>query len=141
MKSFEELEKELPNGFHDAEIRGIAIDCLARTVVLSMNLLFGVGTPDDENRSVYRPATVRIAGLLLFFVQPPHPKYNFVLDGEPLSVSGDPVRVGQRPELDCLLPALPQNATVYRFFLNEWNSFIYLAGTSVEFSWDDNGSQ
>ncbi len=139
MKTFEELEEELPNGFHDAEIRGMAFDYLARTAVLSMNLLFGVGTPDDENMSVYRPATVRIVGLLLFFVQPPHPKYDFVLDGEPLSVSGDSVRVGQEPEMDCLLPALPQDATVYRFFLDEWNSFIYLAGTTVEFSWDDHG--
>jgi hypothetical protein len=140
MKSFEELELELPNGFHDAEIRGIALDYLARTAILSMNMLSGVGTPDNENLNIYRRATVRIAGLLLFFVEPPHPKYNFLLDGEPLSVSGDSVRAGQNSEMDCLLPALPQNSTVYRFFLDEWNSFVYLAAEGVEFLWDDQGS-
>jgi hypothetical protein len=116
------------------------MDFMARTAILSMNMLSGVGTPDNENLNIYRRATVRIAGLLLFFVEPPHPKYNFLLDGEPLSVSGDSVRAGQNSEMDCLLPALPQNSTVYRFFLDEWNSFVYLAAEGVEFLWDDQGS-
>ncbi len=139
MLSFEELARDLPNGFHDAEIRGISLDYLTQAAVFSMNLLVGVGTPDNKNLSLYRAATIKISGLLLFFIESPHPKYNFVLDGDPLSVSGDSVRVGQNREMDLLLPALPDNAWAYRFFLDEWNSFMYIAATSAEFSWDDDG--
>ena len=139
MQSFEELARDLPNGFHDAEIRGISLDYLTQAAVFSMNLLVGVGTPDNKNLSLYRAATIKISGLLLFFIESPHPKYNFVLDGDPLSVSGDSVRVGQNREMDLLLPALPDNAWAYRFFLDEWNSFMYIAATSAEFSWDDDG--
>jgi hypothetical protein len=138
--TFEKLEKELPNGFHDAKIRSISLEYVSRTAKLMMNLLVGVGTPEDRSASVYRPGTTSIHGLLFFWVEPPDRKYNFLPDGSPLNVDGDSVRAGQSAELDRLLPTLPQNATVYRFFVEEWNSFLYLAGASVEFSWDDEGT-
>jgi len=135
--TFEELEAKLPNGFHDAEIASIHWDYVSRTVDLSMNLLVGVGTPSNPNKSLYRPGTVRISGLLLFYFEPPDPNYNFIPRGKPLDVSGDCVRAGQSAQADRLLAVLPKTATAYRFFLEEWNSFIYLAGASAEFSWAD----
>jgi len=138
--TFEKLEMELPNGFHDAKIKSISLDYVSRTAKLKMNLLVGVGAPEDRNAAVYRPGTTSVHGLLLFWVEPPDPKYNFLPDGSPLNVDGDSVRNGQNAEVDRLLPSLPQSAIVYRFFLEEWNSFLYLAGDSVEFSWDDNGA-
>lgn len=137
--TFEELERKLPNGFHDAKIKSMSVDLVFRTATLMMNLLVGVGTPEDRNASVYRPGVLTIQGLLMFFVEPPDPKYNFLPDGSPLNASGDSVKVGQNPVVDHLLPVLPQHATVYRFFLEEWNSFLYLGGATVEFSWGDDG--
>jgi hypothetical protein len=32
---------------------------------------------------------------------------------------------------------LPSDATAYRFFLEEWNSFLYLAASKVAFSWEE----
>jgi hypothetical protein len=50
-------------------------------------------------------------------------------------VSGDPVVLGKDPQIDRLLRKLPPNATAYRFFLEEWNCFFYLAAGDVQFSW------
>ncbi len=136
--TFEELEEKLPNGFHDAEIRKISMDFVNRSIVIGMNLLVGVpGDPDPER---YRPGTLRVVSPYLFFIKPPDPSYHFVPDGSPINASGRSVKVGQNEEVDRLLAVIPPNATVYLFFLDDWNSCLYLAGASVEFSWDDDGA-
>jgi hypothetical protein len=137
MKTFQQLDRELPNGFHDAEIRTMSIDYLSRTADLGMNLL--VGTPDSENQEAYRPGTVKIGGLLLFFIEPPDPRYPFVHHGSPLNATGFSVKPGKDAKLDALLQRIPAEATVFGFFLDDSNSFLYLAGAWVEFSWDDGG--
>ena len=133
--TFEELEQKLPNGFHDAAIREITFDFIGRSVVVAMDLLTGV--PDDPHPELYRPGKLRVAPVYLFFIEPPDPNYAFVPNGSHLKVDGDSVKVGQNAEVDRLLPMIPQNATRYRFFLEKWNAFLYLAGGGVELSWDD----
>lgn len=132
--TFEELEQELPNGFHDAAIKEIRMDFVGRSILVGMEIL--VGLPGSPNQEEYRPGTLKVLFPHLFFLEPPDPRYPFVPDGSPLNVGGDSVRVGQNPQVDRLLEVLPKNATTYRFFLEEWNSFLYLAGASVEFCWD-----
>lgn len=136
--TFEEIEAKLPNGFHDAAIRGIDVDFIGRSVVVALDLL--TGTPDDARPELYRPGRLRMTPVYLYFVEPPDAKYPFVPNGSHLKVDGDSVKVGQNADADRLLLALPKNATTYRFFLEKWNAFLYLAGGSVEFSWDDGGS-
>ena len=133
--TFEQLEKRLPNGFHDAAIREINFDFLGRSVVVGMDLL--TGGPDAPQPELYRPGRLRVAPVYLFFVEPPDPNYAFVPNGSHLKVDGDSVKVGQNPQVDRLLLTLPQNAATYRFFLEKWNAFLYLAGGDVEFSWDN----
>jgi hypothetical protein len=133
--TFEELEHNLPNGFHDAAIREINFDFIGRSVVVRMDLL--IGGPDDADPELCRPGTLRLKPAYLFFIEPPDPHYAFVPDGSQLKVDGDLVKVGQSAQVDRLLPKLPQNSTTYRFFLEKWNAFLYLAGEGVEFSWDD----
>jgi len=133
--TFEELDQKLPNGFHDAEIRTITLDFVNRSVVIGMNLLVGVpGDPDPER---YRPGTLRVLSPCLFFIEPPDPRYRFVPDGTPLNASGNSVKIGQDAAVDRLLAVLPPNSTPYLFFLDDWNSCLYLAGGGVELSWDD----
>ncbi len=135
--TFEEIDQKLPNGFHDAKIRTVKVDFVGRSIVIDMNLWVGsLDGPDPERR---RSGTLKVASAYLFFIEPPDPTYNFVPDGSPLNVSGDSVTAGQSTVLDHLLPVLPRNATLYRFFLEEWNSFVYLAGADVEFSWEEEG--
>jgi hypothetical protein len=82
---------------------------------------------------------VKIGGLLLFFIEPPDPSYPFVPGGSAVSASGFSVTPGEDAKLDALLQRIPAEATVFGFFLDGWNSYLYVAGAWVEFSWDDGG--
>lgn len=136
--TFEDIVQTLPNGFHDAKIRKISVDFVGQSILIGMDLHAGVrGDPDPER---YRPGTLKVASPYLFFMEAPDPRYRFVPNGSPINVDGDSVKAGQSAEVDRLLPVLPQDASVYRFFLEEWNSFLYLAGGDIAFSWDDGGA-
>jgi hypothetical protein len=135
--TFEELEQKLPNGFHDAATREIDFDFIERSVVIGLDLL--MGGPDDLRPEVYRPGR-RVAPIYLFFIEAPDPSYSFVPNGSHLKVDGDFVKVGQSVHVDRLLPMLPESVTKYRFFLEKWNAFLYIAGGDGEFSWDDGGA-
>src|SRR5271156_2972770 len=136
--TFEELSEMLPNGFHDAEIRMIRVDFVDRFMLLGVNI--HVSTPGDSDRERYRQGTLKVESLCLFFVEPPDHQHRFVLDGAPLNATGNTARAGQNAKVDRLLTALPPNSTAYLFFLDDWNSRLYLAGAGVEFSWDDGGA-
>jgi hypothetical protein len=134
MATFDEAGHQLPNHYHDALLRGISVDFSARTARL--RILADVSPLDHRGKNIYRPLVLEITGLLIFYLEPPYPNYPFVLHGRPLNASGDQVKVGQNAEFDRLAVALPPNADTYRFFLDDWNSFLYLAALNVEFSWD-----
>jgi hypothetical protein len=133
--TFEELDQSLPNGFHDAEIRKIEVDFTTPSIVIGMNL--HVGAADDPDPERYRAGTVTIDVPYVFFIEPPDAAYHFIPNGSPINASGNSVKAGQNPKVDRLLGVLPPNATSYLFFLDDWNSSIYLSGASAKFSWDD----
>lgn len=135
--NFDELDHKLPNGFHDSKIRKIGLDFVGRSITLSMDLL--VGLPDTPSPESYRAGTLILTAPYLLFIEPPDPHYHFVPRGSAMKVDGDSVKPGQSAGLDRLVPALPRDSTIYRFFFEDWNSFLYLAGAAVEFSWDDGG--
>ena len=117
--TFEEINRELPNGFHDATIRKIDLDFINRLIVISMDIWVGqLGDPDPDR---CRSGALRILSPYLFFIEPPDPRYHFIPKGKAFNVDGDSVKAGLSPEVDRLLPVLPPNATVYRFFFEEWN--------------------
>jgi hypothetical protein len=136
--TFEELEEKLPNGFHDSKVRWMKPDFINSSLTVGMELL--VGLPDAPNSEEYRVGTLKVEPFYLFFIEPPDPTYSFRPDGSPLNIDGDPAKPGQNPDVDRLLVVLPQDVTSYRFFLIEWNAFVYVAGRSVSFLWDDGGS-
>jgi hypothetical protein len=136
--TFEELENLLPNGFHDAAIRKISLDFSNRSIVIGMNMLVGgPGEPDPERS---RPGTVNVVSPYLFFLEPPDPRYPFILGSSPVNASGGSVKFGESAKVDPLLQHLPKEATALGLFLDDWNSYIYIAAANVEFSWDDGGA-
>jgi len=135
--TFEEIGRKLPNGFHDSKIRRITVDFVDGSILLGMEV--HAGSPGDPEPEQYRPGTLKVVSQCLFFVEPPDPRYKFISRRSPLNVDGDSVKAGQSTEVDRLLPTLPHNTSIYRFFLEERNSFLYLAGGDVMFSWDDGG--
>ena len=129
--TFREIEQTLPNGFHDAKIVRISLDYPAGTLVMNMRVL--IGTPGEPDQDEYGPAEVSVTGLYLCSIEPPDPKYPFRLTGKPLGVSGDSSG-NSSPEISNLMRKLPPSASCYRFFVEQWNSFIYVAGSDVQIS-------
>jgi hypothetical protein len=82
--TFKELEQELPNGFHDSQIRTIDMDFINRSVAIGLNLL--MGGPDMPDPEEYRAGTLTIASVHLFFLDAPDPAYRFTPNGSPLTV-------------------------------------------------------
>ena len=133
--SFEDIERRLPNGFHDAQIKSIGLDLIGKRLTLGLDL--HVGAPEHRDPERYAPAKLTIEGACLFVVEPPDPRYSFIPNGEPLWVSGDSVQIGQSPAIDRLLPMFPEGTIYYRFFLNTWNSFLYVGGRTALLQWED----
>ena len=135
--TFEDIENSLPNGFHDSKILYFSLDAKTRT--LTMRFSLWVGSMDDLNPEVYREIALTAQGISIFFVEPPDPTYPFSLDGQGLAAQGDFVDVKRSrfvsEQAGNVLKKLPSRASIYRFFLENWNSFLYVAAEEVSFSW------
>ena len=136
--TFEELDHELPNGFHDAKLHNLRIDYVGANMVLRTELDFG--NPDGPKREDYRVADLRVSGLYFCSVDPPDPNYRYVPHGVALNVSGDPAQPDTFPALEKLSLTLPPGVSCFRFFVNEWNSFINIAARNVQVSWVETGT-
>ena len=129
--TFGEIEKKLPNGFHDAKIEHISLDYLRGTLLMKMRLL--IGTPGGGDQDEYGSAEMKVNGLYFCSIEPPDPTYPFRPNGQLLGVSGDGSG-GSSPEVRELAQSLPADASYYRFFVEQWNSFIYIAASDVQIS-------
>jgi len=135
-----EIDKLLPNGFHDADLMSLTIDYVARTVGMKMELSYS-GPDDGPEVPRYKPGTVLALGLHFCILESPCAKYDFNAPG-PLWVSGYETK--STPQLmeafdKQLLAKLPSDAFVYTFFVHDWNAFIHISADSAEFAWDDGG--
>jgi hypothetical protein len=124
------LEEELLNGLHDALLRAISLDVVGQTAEIQLDIC--VGDPDGETeaaREAYRPARIRLSGLVYLIVDPPGPGYTSLL-GSPLRIDlcdADPDVASLR--------AISQGELAARIFVSEWNSFIHFAAGDVDLQW------
>jgi hypothetical protein len=128
--TFKEVAESLPNGFHDAKIVRILLDYPSGALLMTMNIL--IGTPDSADVEEYCFAELKVRGLYFCFIDPPDPRYPFRPNGRPLSVSGD-FATDSSP----VIAKLPEGVSYYRFFVDQWNAFIHVAGSGVEISWNE----
>jgi hypothetical protein len=133
--TLEELEHNLPNGFHDAEIFSFELNYVMATAKFHLNLL--VGWPDDPEPEcqAYQEATLVVSGLCFCSIDPPDSTYPFLPDGKPILVSGDPAKSDHLPALSQLIAKLPPGTWCHRLFVNDWNAFIHIAGLDAEVTW------
>src|SRR5258708_21418081 len=67
-----DVDRQLPNGFHDAYLLRFAVDYAKATLTLDLNLW--IGTPAGrtaEERERYKPGRIRITGLCWSVMAPP----------------------------------------------------------------------
>jgi hypothetical protein len=129
--TIEELERTLPNGFHDAEIGTIRLDYVKRKASMELTLWMDDLEVSPEFKELYRDAVLEFEGMQSVIFDPPDPGYTFAR-AEPLSVDLDE-RAPDPP-----IPAfakLPQGSFVARFYVRDWNSWISIAATSANLRW------
>jgi hypothetical protein len=135
MMTFTDIDEVLTNGFHDATILHFSLDAEANTLTMRMSVW--VGTLEDPER--YGNIEVIAKSVSVFFIEPPHPSYPFQMNGHGLAVCGDSPEIGVSQFIsegaEKVLSKLPSDAGSYRFFLEDWNSFLYVAAEDVSFSW------
>lgn len=129
MVTIEELEKELPNGFHDAQIDSMLLDYRQRKMVIEMRLWTGDLTSKEKHeRELSREARLIVTGLLFFIIEPPDPRYV----GEQkvtISSSGS----GSPPNRHIAVSAqTPENVFVHWFYVSTWNAFMHVAAESAQ---------
>ena len=124
--TLEEIDQSLPNGFHDSTITGVRLNYVQRTAEMDMELW--MSGPDDEDTEKYRLATLSIAELIYFVIEPPG--FPNTSHAEPSLVDGGSSELEQSAYR--LPKPLPAGAFTYWFFVNNWNAFIHVAALSAE---------
>jgi hypothetical protein len=123
------IENSLPNGFHDSRIFKHHVDEKKQEA----EIILGVDISDVDSNDgsiIFKRGKLILTGLVFFIKEPPRSsdKRNFLCDAGVL----------EGEKLSKVYPAgLPEDTFGYWFFLNETNSFIYVAAKSASFEWLD----
>ena len=125
--TFTNVSEQLPNGFHDAELRQLNIDYVSRT--LEMSVLAWIGDLSSEieaEREAYKAATLSVRGLLWCVIEPPSKLH--LSTGEGLWIDAGPWETLTHPPA---VPTIPPGAFAFWVFSRDWNSFFYICGTEA----------
>ena len=128
MATIEEIELNLPNGFHDAELCGLNVDYERGET--TMTIRADVSDPGDSasGEPEYRRGRLTIKGVAFLSLDVPRsiagPKRLWLTSG-----------AGQPSTAPAELPKLPDGCFLHWFFVSEWNGFIRIAAMDAEFAW------
>ena len=131
----EEIERGLPNGFHDSEITQVKLDYRERTVVFEMNVLVGdLESSNEAERERYREGVLTVSRFHFYVIEAPDLKYPFATSLTISSGSGNPMKA---PSLE----NIPEHSFAHWFFVKEWNAFIYFVAGFARFEWAEHFSR
>jgi hypothetical protein len=127
--TLDEIAGLLPNGFHDAQVRSIALDFVSRSAILELETWVGsMDASVGAGREKYRRASLELRGFTYFVIDPPDLKYPYAARG--------PVTVDLcEPEESGRLPAPRAGEFSARFFVASWNAFISISAEAAELRW------
>jgi len=130
--TLEEIEKSLPNGFHDAQLRSITHNYDLATLIIHVGILTGLPEDPISLHSAYRDASISFSDVFLCSIEPP--------DNERIvGVRGSVWFQFWRTESGTLSPKLsdrfPTGALSYTLYIHEWESSIHIVAGDVSFSW------
>ena len=120
--------------FHDSTINKISIDFLAREV--RFKCVVDIGDPEDiDPEPEQAHGVLTLTGLLYIAVEPPYSNYPYEEDGLEISYDGSVAATDFKAPIPKLPESLPANAFAHCFFINNWNSFMFVAATGAKFEW------
>jgi hypothetical protein len=137
--TFEQLDRNFPNGFVDAEMTALSLDYGSRAATLHLNLRGNL--PDSADSQQYGRAVLTLLGLYYFAIDPPDLDHLFYPRQLKVVFDGMPEDSEQFPLFEHLKPELPGGAFCCRFYIHDWNSFIHMAAKDAQFSWLEAESQ
>lgn len=128
-------EKYPRASFHDSTIIKISVDFLTREV--KCDCIIFVGNPDGGDTQLIEAAgALTFTGILYIAVEPPYPNYPYHEGGLDISYDGAVDSTNFKHAIPKLPEPLPDDAFSHCFFINNWNSFMFLAATGASFEWD-----
>ncbi|HVT18590.1 MAG TPA: hypothetical protein VHQ90_20725 [Thermoanaerobaculia bacterium] len=127
--TLEELEKTLPNGLHDAFLRGLNID-LAK-IAMSLELDVDFSSPEDPGYKM-RACRITLSGLAFCVITPPVPKSADLYVSEEYMVARPLREVAPLPPE---LPPVPEGAFGYVFATYPRNIGIFIAARDARLDW------
>lgn len=126
--TLQEIENSLPNGLHDAQVRRVEIDYEKRFVKFSLLLWTGDLSSEEESvREAYQESELTIKNFIYCVIEPPDPTYPYAGASRITIAAGSATEEPIKTEIT-LPKELPEGAFAYWFFVNEWNSFLHIAG-------------
>jgi hypothetical protein len=124
----QQIADELPNGLHDTILSRCRVDFEKGTLELDVSVW--VGEPDHGDPQGHREGRLVLEGLVFCQFEPPSACSAF---SEPSGLTIDLCN----PDPDHPLAAsTPPDVAVSRLFVNQWNTFIFLAARSAKLVWN-----
>jgi hypothetical protein len=130
--TLEQLEEQLPNGLHDAQIKSITRNFENGTLTLDLRILTALYDDPPERRSAYRNASITFIGVKLFVIELPDPSSAFLAPGAVYLVASR-TESGSLPA-EVVGKLTPADNT-YSFFILDWHSNIHVAASDMTFRW------
>jgi hypothetical protein len=119
--------------FHDSRVYSFGVNLPKKEAVF--DCLIFVGNPDDrESQPREARGVLTLTGLLYIAVEPPtyHP---FEDDWMEISYDGPVESTNFKGPIPKLPDLLPDDSFHHCFYINNWNSFMFIAATSGQFEW------
>ena len=131
--TLEQLEEELPNGLHDAQIRSITRDFENGTITLEVRILTGLPHDPPEKRNAYRNGSITFIGVTVFVIEAPEASSAFLAPGT-VYFNVRRTDLGSLPA--GVVGKLKPGNDMYSFFVLDWHSDIHLAASDMTFGWE-----
>ncbi|HEY9403335.1 MAG TPA: hypothetical protein VIQ24_11770 [Pyrinomonadaceae bacterium] len=133
--TLEELADTLPNGLHDAQVSRISLDYLKREARFTLDVWVGdSSSQDEEMREAYRSGELKLSGLLYCAIEPPDASYPYAKADKLWVDAGALESANVRPTVKLPEP-LPEVAFACWFFVQGWNSYIYVGAMEASLAW------
>ena len=131
------LDDKYPHAtFHDAKIEDLKIDYINNIASLHIELYVGDPNAAYENeREIKRRGKLQFTGLVYCAIDPPDAKYPYS-DVKGLWLASDGPVDPSGTSANARLPQdIPADAFVHSFYINDWNSNIYISAKDASFEW------
>lgn len=126
--NIEEIRLSLPNGFHDSILRSIAIDYVNRVLVICLDVDM---TEDGCQVRTFQQYELRVIDFDWVVIEPPDCDYPYDQQGP--EVDGGLVEdIKNSSVMHLISKSGHKSLFYYWFYVQQWNSFIYIAAKDVE---------